>query len=313
MAKKVVVGIHGLANKPPQEILRQWWQDCLVEGLTKNSKIKEPNFNFEMVYWADLLYKQPKHTDPNFYFDSLYEANPYVPAKPGALKYYQESILDELKREALDAVGEKLDFLNVTLGLDNLTKFYLNQAGLWQDLQFYYDNQQKILNRQDELELVHSVLRQELKDVLVKFKGQEIMLIAHSMGSIIAYDALRDLGQEEPDLEVAYFVTIGSPLGIPFVKSQIIKERDYSPQVRTPSIVTKSWKNYADRKDKIAIDAHLADDYGVNHRGIQVQDDLVFNDYEQPGDSPVRKPHKSLGYLRTPELSQHLAEFLSLG
>lgn len=52
--------------------------------------------------------------------------------------------------------------------------------------------------------------------------------------------------------------------------------------VRTPSVVSKDWKNFADRKDPVALDAHLSDDYGVNRRSIAVIDDLVYNDYVSP-------------------------------
>jgi len=33
---KVIIGIHGLANKPEKEALKQWWHDAIVEGGQKN-------------------------------------------------------------------------------------------------------------------------------------------------------------------------------------------------------------------------------------------------------------------------------------
>ena len=106
------------------------------------------------------------------------------------------------------------------------------------------------------------------------------------------------------------FITIGSPLGLPHVKGKIIKERHYDRDVRTPSIVTESWVNYADKDDKVSFDVHLRDDYGENRLGIRVIDDLVANDYHDP--SGKENPHKSYGYLRTPELSKHVKRFLGL-
>ena len=139
------------------------------------------------------------------------------------------------------------------------------------------------------------------------------MLIAHSMGTIIAYDVLRDIGQEDPAFEIAHFVTIGSPLGLPHVKAKIIEERDYDGQgrerVRTPSVVSAKWVNYADRKDPVALDTYLSDDYGPNAKEIQVEDDLVMNGYLSPKGEPNH--HKSYGYLRTPELSEHIRDFLA--
>ena len=34
--------------------------------------------------------------------------------------------------------------------------------------------------------------------------------------------------------------------------------------VRTPTIFTNSWVNYSDRRDKVALDMHLRDEFGSN-------------------------------------------------
>ncbi len=96
------------------------------------------------------------------------------------------------------------------------------------------------------------------------------------------------------------------------MKGKIIDERDYDPKVRTPSIVTKSWVNFADRKDPVALDVKLNGDYKSNAGGVEVVDDLVLNDYHTgEGDDTKHNHHKSYGYLRTPELSKHVAAFLA--
>ena len=89
---------------------------------------------------------------------------------------------------------------------------------------------------------------------------------------------------------------------------------------RTPSIVSRSWVNFADRKDPVSLDVHLSNDYAANATGIEVRHDLVLNDYRKPQigndgsalrDADGKKnPHKSYGYLRTPEFSDHVRAFL---
>lgn len=102
------------------------------------------------------------------------------------------------------------------------------------------------------------VLIGELTEAIKPFKDDDLMLIAHSMGSIIAYDVLRDLGQDMPDFNVEQFVTIESPLGISAVKARIYSERSYADvPVRTPSVVKEKWVNYADPADAVVVDAHL--------------------------------------------------------
>jgi hypothetical protein len=178
------------------------------------------------------------------------------------------------------------------------------------DLSFYYEDDRRIRGRDGNLDLARTVLRNELREALLATQGKDIMLIAHSMGSIIAYDVLREVGRSHPDMEVPHFATIGSPLGLPHVKAKIIQKYDYDPRVRTPSIVTKSWVNFSDKDDPVATDIHLSDDYEANARGVRVTDDLVSNDYHAPA-SGKANAHKSYGYLRTPEVSRHIKSFLA--
>ena len=53
-----VVFIHGIANKPEKEVLHRLWLDALArnEGLHLGAEGIESS----MVYWADVLYKEPK-------------------------------------------------------------------------------------------------------------------------------------------------------------------------------------------------------------------------------------------------------------
>lgn len=313
MARKLIIGIHGLANKPRRDTLEEWWRKSIAEGLS-NIRAANTDFEFKMVYWADLLYRHPLHRDKAFTFDRLYNEEPYLKAKQRALKKYKDTWRDDATRIAGKLFGGAADILREPFGFDALADRVLSKT--LRDLHFYYDANRKIFFRTDgpgsgRSDLASRVLRAELREALIEEMGSKIMLIAHSMGSIIAYDVLRDLGRENADVEIEHFVTIGSPLGLPHVKGKILKQRTYDKRVqrvRTPSIVTGSWKNYADRKDPVALDSHLRDDYEANARGVRVVDDLVMNDYKAPGRKP--NPHKSYGYLRTPEVSEHIAAFL---
>jgi len=303
----VIIGIHGLANKPETNIESQWWEASIREGLAKNCGVHHADFQYIMVYWADLLYKYPQHQDQKFDFDPLYVNDPYVEAAPGALKKYQEGWLDVARTTVSGAVGSAIDTVIRATGRDRIGEWLIEQK--LRDLYYYYDPNRQIPGRDGQRDQARRVLMNELMSTLVPLKGERLMLIAHSMGTIIAYDVLRDLGQREPSFPVHRFVTIGSPLGLPYVKAKIYSERSYaSVPVRTPTVVRERWVNYADRRDPVAVDTHLRDDFGPNDSNIRVEDDLIINDYVTPaGES---KPHKSFGYLRTPELSEHIRDFL---
>ena len=149
-------------------------------------------------------------------------------------------------------------------------------------------------------------IRDRLSKVLARHRDKSILLIAHSMGSIIAYDVLREHEKSNP-VTVQHLVTIGSPLGLPIVTFHV--RREFGGTV-TPAGVRR-WSNMADPGDKVALDNNLADEYTANASGITVRDILVYNEYRNHEGKPNK--HKSFGYLRAPELSDVVWEFRSGG
>lgn len=271
----MIIGIHGLSNKPEEDILEKGWKDAILEGLRKNCSIELDTLEFQSVYWANVMYEEP---DPNPVL--------YKPAGDGDIKRYDEGWLDAVKAKAFDIGGDVIDTLKNLFGIDAVAESVL-KAKL-KDLYRYYHE-----------EGARQELRRRLKEAILTHRDKRIMLVAHSMGTIVAYDVLRELGREDATLAIEHFVTIGSPLGMPHVKYRIAQE---NPLVRTPSIV-KCWSNLADRRDPVAIDVHLADDYEKNAYGVKVRDDLVLNDW-----GGIH--HKSYGYLRTPEFSNLVRYFV---
>ena len=304
----IIVGIHGLANKPPLDVLTEWWETSLREGLEKNEGKGDAEFRYEMVYWRDLLYMNPMHRKANFSFDKLYNSEPYIPARDGALKAHNDNWLDDIRDMAGSVSGSIIDLAHRHFGTDAIAKLVIDRV--LRDLEFYYDEERQITDHAGQQRLARRVLMDELKDALLGLERNDepIVLIAHSMGSIIAYDVLREIGREDPAFVVEHFITIGSPLGLPTVKANVHdtnKDRSKADHVRTPTVVRQNWINFADRADPVSFDSHLGDDYGANANGIKVRDDIVLNDYV--GEDGERNHHKSYGYLRTPEMSGFLA------
>ena len=272
---RTIIGIHGLANKPKEDLLAKWWEASILEGLEANEGIKLGSLPFESVYWADVLY-------PDF------DTNPdaYKKAEPGKIKRYSQGWLETLKDNITGELGNAVDVFKQTFGVEKVAERVLDKK--LSDLSRYY-NKPEIRNE----------LRNRLTKAIVNHRGKHLMVVAHSMGSIIAYDVLRILGKQDASLKVDHFITIGSPLGIPHVKLKIANE---NASVRTPSCVSK-WTNFADRLDPVAIDPRLADDYSANAQGVKVKDDLVLNDW-----GGIH--HKSYGYLRTPEFTDEVKKFI---
>ncbi len=119
--------------------------------------------------------------------------------------------------------------------------------------------------------------------------GGEFVIVAHSLGSLIAYELLRHL---DPDAcRVRMLLTIGSPLGMQEVQD-VFRAWGADP-LRVPACVA-SWVNVADRLDPVAIDGLLSDDIEAEG-GVGIVD---FCDWGLNEESP-RHPHAATGYLRS--------------
>lgn len=318
MMDKIIVGIHGLSNKPPRECLQSWWEKSIREGLRKNCQMEGEPVHFRLVYTTDLIHKIPKHNDRSFHHDLLFDDEPYYETPSEELKTYNETTWDLYAARMIGVSGTNVDSLKSFFGMDMASSWFLQP--LLHDMEFYYSNEWQIPNRNGQFEPVRKVLRDDLKNTLREERDKQITLIAHGMGSVIAYDVLRDLDQEDQTLKIEHFITLGSPLGLPHIKGKIIEERrSHDERLRTPSCVTGSWMNFADRRDPMAIDFNLTDDFVQNDYGIRIQNILVANDYRRPHHDQTFDPqgrvnsHKAYGYLRCPEVTQTIRNFVLEG
>ena len=289
---KIVIGMHGLANKPPKNILESWWKKAINEGLAKNLGV-EIDFEFSMIYWADLYYKYPLHHDTNYEFDSLFNSEPYVEALENTLKCYEDGWLERLRIESKTTENHVLKILKQNFDIESTADYLLSK--FFKDLHFYYSGK-KFRDRKGVHKPIKEILIEELHKEIRSQNEKSILLISHSMGTIVAFDALHCAPS---NLTIDHFITLGSPLGIDHVK---MKAASSGTPLTKPNCVRK-WTNYSDKKDPIALDPHLADDYGKD-----VCDVMVLNDYQI---NEKRNYHKSYGYLRTPEISQYICRFLN--
>lgn len=299
----VIVEIHGLKNKPAKPLLEHWWKLAMLEGLkSQNFKAQLPKY--EMVYWADVLYDKPlnaaeKDKESPYFMDEKYvkQSKNFVSENHSTRKKVIDFVNKQLKKIFLN---EDLS-LNYTFITDTILGNY------FQDLDAYYSTD--CSEDKEKGYVTKDVIRNRLLQVLEKYKKDDIMLIGHSMGSIIAYDVLTLLASH---INIHTFITLGSPLGLPIVVGNIAAEQKQKlngqKQMFTPSGILNNWYNFSDIMDKVAIDYQLSDDFAPNSHGVKPLDVLVVNNYQSKG---IPNPHKSYGYLRTPEFARVLNEFIS--
>ena len=110
------------------------------------------------------------------------------------LKIYADGMINDVRRIALGAAGAAIDWMKEQFDINDVADWGLEKTT--KDLAFYYDPKRRILDRNNRKCVARKVLMDELRVVLEKTKNRRCMAIAHSMGTIIAYDVLRDLGRK---------------------------------------------------------------------------------------------------------------------
>jgi hypothetical protein len=294
---KIVIGVHGLGNKPPQGLLRKWWINAICEGFRKIDQ-KPSFFKFELLYWAHFIHPTPLNPDIIDHNDPLYIEEPYVASSANRTMEDKSN-----KKRILSLLEKQMDKLllneDLSINFSGISDLIIHH--FFRDLEIYFTT-----NVTDSKN-VSTDIKNKLKQMLHKYKNDEIMLLTHSMGTIVAYEALQEL---KNSVNIDTLVTIGSPLGIPVIMSKMFKRLNSSnlmlKKLTVPECVSNRWINISDLDDKVAVNYDLADDYPANSKGVAVEDFQVRNDYEYQHKA---NPHKLYGYLRTPEIARILIEF----
>jgi hypothetical protein len=294
--KKTIVAIHGLGNKPEADLLKSWWLDAIYEGLARAGRPRTA-IPFEMIYWADIAYAEPLNAGE---VSEPYAPSPGMPGKQRRRR--MRMALLGLAERYLDRLFLRKDFTETfPAASTRMMEHYFTE------LDIYYTDECRSLQNEDCS--AKAAMQARLRDVLRQFAGHDILLIAHSMGSIIAFDVLSD---PPPGVAVDIFVTLGSPLGLPPIVARNFRaQKAARPSIKrphAPDAVRSLWYNLSDPRDTVALDHTLRDDYAPNRRGIRANDFSVVNDYAAGGES---NPHKSYGYLRTPEMAGIIDAFLA--
>jgi hypothetical protein len=151
-----------------------------------------------------------------------------------------------------------------------------------------------VRNRNGISEAAREKLKSALRDA--NEAGRPVLLIAHSMGSVIAYDALWQMAREENSrARVDLMLTTGSPLGQNIVQRQLFGVRETGER-RYPDNIDH-WVNIAAIGELTAIDRQLKNDFsemlGLGLVG-SIEDLDSFNYYHMHG---MLNVHVEYGYL----------------
>ncbi len=300
------VYVHGNGNKIAAAALKRVWDEALFE--------RDMGEATRMAYWAPLRYPQPL---PGPEFDEMQmlpAPGPFESAVPVAQPpeaFIAETVSaacaapagpfesaapaadagDELARwlrrmtyqaDALAAGGgDPFEVLPLPRSMRSAA-FRAMVKLTFKDVHAYFFGSVR--------EAIRDVVRESLRGI-----DGPLVVVGHSLGSIIAYDVLRE--REFEGLDIPLLVTVGSPLGITEVQDLV------AAPLEVPHAAA-AWRNVCDGFDFVALDKTLRPAYApaerctdflvrnasANHHGIR----------EYLRSAPVREPIRELAAASSP-------------
>jgi hypothetical protein len=125
--------------------------------------------------------------------------------------------------------------------------------------------------------------------------GDDVILLGHSLGSVVTYDFLR----ERPGRRVVGFITLGSPLGLPTVRRRIAARQFPADPAR--------WVNVLDPRDLVTGREPLRGHYpSADGRAVEDRE----TEGMAPGITDLTAPHDGKVYLSSVALARALGEMI---
>ena len=281
-SEPLILYVPGLKSKPPPGIHRAELWKCLLEGVQRadagaSREMHECTDAFDVCGWN---------------FDFYGEHRDIALDRRGIAAVLQQR--EPTPRDIADATTfERRALRWLYLAADHLP-FLIPQIAD-DDLELHLRDLRRYVNNIDDIaeatrRLVKMPLRAGWKS------GRPILLIGHSMGSVIAYDTLWQMSRvSREDLKVDLLLTMGSPLGQRTIQRRLLGRGAAGP-ARYPDNIRR-WANIAAVGELTAMDMRLANDYGeMVELGLveSITDYEVYNYFRYGGELNV---HAEYGYL----------------
>ena len=285
-----LIFVHGRSqgDKDP-DVLKQTWEASLDEGLRNAGLPRPPGLEIALPFYGRTLDDLVKQLDAPLVADV---------AEKGAA---QDDAEAAFRGEFLTEIAERNGITD-----EQISKFFddgVQERGAlnWKWLHAVLkalDRHKKMgdvvldsFTRDVYVYLTNAGVRRRIDDIVSKeLTDDPCVVVGHSLGSIVAYNVLRD--HNNP---VIRYITVGSPLGIKAVKNRL-------PRIEMPQS-TSSWHNARDPEDVVALYPLDASNFSTspainNHNNV---------------DNPTDNQHGIIGYLPDKWVAKSIYEALVSG
>lgn len=266
-----IVCVHGIAQqlRGEQTLLQAWWP-AIADGVRRAGGDTVPASDTAMAFYGDLFRPPGEQLGVG---DPFYVAEDVLPGLEHELLLawwrYAALVDDAVPPMDADTLVRVPRSVQTALRALSRSRFFARVAlrALIFDL------------KQVSGYLIDSALRQAARDrVAATITPETRVVVAHSLGSVVAYETLCSL----PDHPVRALVTLGSPLGI---ANLIFDRLDPAPRHGRgawPGRDTMVWTNIVDHGDVVALEKDLRPRFGdevrnaVVHNGAHAHDVTAY-------------------------------------
>jgi hypothetical protein len=292
-----IIFVPGLKPKPPPDVHRRELVRVLRAGLTRVRPqaaewLAARPERFVLVAWTHLLYGLHRDIELD---------------RPGIERLLREAEVEPSDIRALDSWPVRLTRLRHIIGdsVPHVGRFFaaasLRTAAL--EAGRYLANSDGLGDK------IRASLHAELARAWAH--DEKVLLIGHSLGSVIAYDTLWELSHVSHPKRgrVDLFMTIGSPLGTRFIRRSLRGANELGAR-RYPTNVRR-WVNLSARGDLTALYPRLTPAFREMValelvESIEDYVDLTNHFYSDIG----LNVHESYGYLANPFVARVIADWL---
>lgn len=275
-----IVGVHGIAHQllGPDIVQNEWWP-AITSGLEIAGHDVPDELKLKCAFYGDYFRKTGVMDEsgvPDYTADDVED-----PLEIELLEQWWRAAAatdDGVQGPDAKVMGRTPDFVQRALDALSGSKFFAGAAekfmiGDLKQVSIYFSDDR---------------MRQKIRErVAAKIEPDSRIVIGHSLGSVVAYEALC----AHPEWPITDFVTLGSPLGINNLIFHRLSPAPTNNKGQWPNV--KRWTNIADRGDIVALVKSLAPKFDGT-----IKDVLVNNEVQA---------HSAVPYLTAKETGDAIA------
>jgi hypothetical protein len=294
MTTKQIIYIPGKNPKPEPALHRELLWRTLVEGVRRADIVVADTLQasyrqFHLVGWNYLYYHAYKNNTKDIpWIDAL--INKHGPTQQDIRDAHSWNIwLSHL----LLALGDHIPLL-----IRLLPEEVRSTAT---EISRYFNNTDDVASK------VRGLLKQTLRPMLEQ--QDDVLVIGHSFGSVIAYDTLWELTHQEGVTGKVDFLTLGNPMGMYYIRRRLLGMNGHGGK-SYPALIHR-WINLSAEGDVTALNQNLNESFHtmLELGLVESIEDHCHGIYNYFRSDAGLNSHRSYGYLVSPAVGSIIANW----